>query len=106
VVADSHFFTEIIEVEGQADLKTDGRSFMAFIFLEGTAEISWDKGSLEVQAGHSVLIPANLGNFSIKGPITALKAYVGDREEDIIKPLLTAGYEKDQIMNSIGGIEL
>ncbi|MCX7773357.1 MAG: cupin domain-containing protein, partial [Clostridia bacterium] len=106
LVADSHFCAELIEVSENGQLFADGRSFVAYTFLEGSAELTWDTGSMKVREGQSILIPASLGTYAFKGQIKALKAYIGDIKKDILSPLETAGYTKEQMMESIGGLGL
>ena len=103
IIADPHFCAEIIEVTQEASLLADGQTFMAYTFLSGSAVIEWATGSINVRAGESVLIPANLGHYKLKGNAKALRAYIGDVEKDIIQPLSSKGYTRDQMLSSIGG---
>ncbi len=106
IIADPHFCAEVIDVKTEASLIADGRSFMAYTFLSGSAVLQWDSGSMDVKAGQSLLIPASLGHYTIKGSAKALRAYIGDLERDIILPLSKKGYTKDQMFSSIGGLSL
>lgn len=106
IIADPHFCAEIIEVKESAQLNSDKRTFTAYTFLEGEALLSWNDGNMKVKQGTSVLIPANLGNYKLTGNIKAIRAYIGDIEKDIIEPLLSAGYSKEQMLSSIGGLDV
>ena len=105
IVADPHFCAEIIKVKESAQLISDERSFMAYTFLDGEAMLTWNNGDMKVKKGSSVLIPANLGNYSFIGNIKAIRAYIGDIDKDIIEPLLSAGHSREQISGSIGGLD-
>jgi mannose-6-phosphate isomerase len=105
IIADPHFCTEIVEVKEKASLFADGRSFMAYIFFDGKSVLEWENGSIDISAGQSVLIPACLGKYSLKGKLKALRAYIGDIYTDIIKPLSENGYTQEQMLASIGGIK-
>ncbi|NLU53368.1 MAG: class I mannose-6-phosphate isomerase [Clostridiaceae bacterium] len=104
IIADAHFCVDIIDINGETSLSADGRSFIAYLFYEGEGALTWNKGSMPVKAGKSVLVPANIGSYTIQGRIKALRSYVGDINEDVFKPLLEAGYDKEQIINSVAGL--
>lgn len=104
IIADPHFCVDMIDIDGKTDLSADGRSFMAYLFYDGDGLLEWDNGSMPLRAGRSVLIPASLGAYTIKGKVKALRAYIGDINEDVMRPLLAAGYEKEQIVNSVAGL--
>ncbi len=106
IVADPHFCAELVEVEGKAQLTADGRSFMAYTFIKGSVEVSWKTGAKQLSAGQSVLIPASLGSYTLRGKAKALRAYVGDREEDILTPLRQAGYTLEDMTTHIGGLDI
>lgn len=105
VVADPHFCTEIITVKGEAELLSDDRSFQTLIITAGTAQIPHPAAPVTLARGESVLIPANMGLYSLKGDFSALRSYIGDREADIIKPLLEAGYSKEEILKHVAGLD-
>jgi len=106
IVADPHFCAEIIEVKETAQLNSDERTFTAYTFMEGEAELSWENGKMKVKEGTSVLVPANLGKYSFTGSIKAVRAYIGDIDKDVTEPLLRAGYSRKQISGSIGGLNI
>jgi mannose-6-phosphate isomerase len=105
MIADPHFCAELVELDESAELLADGRSFMAYTFLSGQAEISWKVGKKTLSAGQSVLIPASLGEYSLMGRAKALRAYIGDIQKDIIAPLEQAGYSLEEMAAHIGGFE-
>lgn len=94
VIADPHFCVEIVDIKDSAVFTADNRTFMTYTFLDGEAQLIWSSGKLDVKAGTSVLIPANLGSYSFKGNIKALKAYVGDIDRDVITPSYLQGFRR------------
>lgn len=105
IVADPHFCAELVEWDGEAQLSADGRTFIAYTILSGSTEISWEMGTKNISTGQSVLIPASLGSYTFKGRAKALRAYIGERESDIINPLTQAGYSLEEMSAHIGGFE-
>lgn len=105
IIADPHFFVDIIQISGEAGFDTNKASFHALLFTEGSGVIEYPGGTLPIKAGESVLIPAALTRYLIKGDITGLKAYIGDLESDLIKPLEAAGHARESISSSIAGLD-
>lgn len=104
VVANQYFCTEIYSIKGSVQENADGRKFSIYIFIEGSGAIFWDAERLPVRAGESVLIPADMGEFSLQGDFTALKAYVPDLKADVIQPLIDAGKTLDEICTEVSGL--
>ncbi len=105
VVANRYFCTEIYTVKGSVRENADGRKFCTYIFTDGSGAILWDGGQLPIRAGESVLIPAAMGEYSLQGDFTALKAYVPDLKADVIQPLINAGRTLDEIHSEVSGLE-
>jgi mannose-6-phosphate isomerase len=105
IIADPHFCTELLEIDGKASLHADGRSFQTLMITEGSGELVFGKESLPLTRGESVLIPANTGQYTIKGCLTALRSYVGDVQKDIIQPLLDAGWSREEIDAEVAGLD-
>jgi mannose-6-phosphate isomerase len=75
------FFYDCFEVEkykgeGRINEIADGRAFSTYTVTEGSCIVIYKKGSLPLSKGESVLIPANLGEFSVEGSFEALKVHV------------------------------
>lgn len=104
VIADPHFCVEVVDVKSSATFTADDRTFIAYTFLEGEGRLIWSGGKMDVKAATSVLIPANLGEYKLEGDIKALKAYIGDINRDVIAPLLSAGYSREDMAKAIGGL--
>lgn len=103
-VANECFSVELYDINGMIEEKANGDKFYIYIFLEGNAEIYYDKGKIKVFKGDSILIPANLGKYVFSGKFKALKTYIPDIYQDIIKPLKKAGYSEYEIYKNLGGL--
>jgi len=102
-VACEHFAMEKLEINGSMDENTDGNKFFTLTAVEGMGEICYSGGSQFFSAGDSILIPAALGSYSIVGNCTVLKAYVPDRQRDIINYLVSKGFTREK-MSAIAGL--
>ena len=96
-LANKYFSLEIYWVAGEIEEHTDGSKFYIYLFLEGKAMVNYLNGRIPVKAGESILIPASMGKFTMKGDFKALKMYVPDIQLDIIAPLMEAGHSLDEI---------
>ena len=101
MIANPYFAIEIYDVNGTVSENADGSKFYIYIFTGGAGEILYAGDSLAVKRGESVLIPASLGNYTLKGNFTALKAYVPDLAKDVVAPLKTAGYTEEEIYEKV-----
>lgn len=104
-IANKYFSVEVYDVDGSIEEKADGRKFHIYVFAEGEAEINYSGGKVQAARGESILIPAALGEYSIKGSFKALKTYVPDLEVDIINPLTDAGYSREEIFEKVSGLK-
>lgn len=104
LIADPHFCIQRLTIEAEARFMPDGRSFHALIILSGSGKIFWREGMLPVRAGEAMLIPAKLSWYGIRGHVSLLRAFVGDPDEDMIKPLMRSGYSLEEIQNKVAGI--
>lgn len=104
LVADPHFCIQRVTIEKEAGFTADGRSFHALVAISGLGELEWDGGSLPVKAGESVLVPASLGDYRIRGRITMLKSFIGDLCRDIICPLEEQGFSPQEIKSKVAGL--
>ncbi len=105
VIANRYFCTEIYQIAGSVQEIADGSKFCIYTFTSGQGSISWNGGELPVCAGESVLIPAEMGGYTLSGTFTALKAYIPNLNTDILMPLQDAGYSREQIFLEIGGLQ-
>lgn len=105
LVANPYFAVELDTIQGTMEELADGSKFYVYFLTEGSGEILYSNGSVPVTRGESVLIPASLGAYTLKGDLKALKAYVPDLTKDIIAPLKQAGYSEDEIYDKVSGIQ-
>ncbi|MDD4496284.1 MAG: mannose-6-phosphate isomerase, class I [Eubacteriales bacterium] len=111
-VANKFFAIELFESNEVLEDDTNLERFHILMFFSGSGELEYESGilecgngSLEVKAGESILVPASLGKYKIKGKLSGLKAYVPDIKKCILRPLLKEGYTFQDIRVSIGGME-
>lgn len=86
-----YFAIEKYEIKESAKEESDKDRFYLFTCVEGNGEIIWDNGSLKIKMGDSILIPAYLGKYELRGEFTLLKSFVPDIEEEkkkILAPVL------------------
>jgi mannose-6-phosphate isomerase len=102
-VACKHFAMEKLEINSEMEEDTDGDKFFTLTITEGKGEIRYNGGVQPFSAGDSILIPAVLGKYFISGNCTVAKAYVPDRQKDIIDYLKVKGFTLDQ-MRLIAGL--
>jgi mannose-6-phosphate isomerase len=87
-----YFAVEKLIVDGAMELQLDGKRFQTLTCLDGSCRIEYEGGSADLLSGNSCLIPASLPNITLRGNCTVLRAYVPDKENNIIQPLLQRGY--------------
>lgn len=104
--ANEHFCTEIYSVDGQVREIADGSKFYIYMFISGEGTIIWGNKELPVKSGESVLMPAVLGEYALKGRFRALKVYKPDLQADIIRPLRAAGIADDVMISEIAGLKI
>lgn len=103
-IANKYFSVEEYDINGTVYESADGSKFHIYVFVDGTAVISYDGGKIEAGRGETLLIPAALGRYTLEGKCKVIKTYVPDIEIDIIKPLLQSGYSREDILKNIAGL--
>jgi mannose-6-phosphate isomerase len=71
-----YFTTNFLPLEGTADVSKDGSSFTVYICTEGEYSIDAEGESYTFKKGDTVLIPAALKAYSLKGTATLLEIYI------------------------------
>ncbi len=61
-----YFCMQQMELDAETEVETDGGSFTALFFAEGTCSLQWAGGCEQCHAGDSVLIPASLRNYELR----------------------------------------
>jgi len=78
-----YFAVKEVKLNGKKTFVADEKSYHALIVTEGTAELLSDGYNEKLQAGQTVFIPANMGEYTLSGKATILqttnqpKYYVG-----------------------------
>ena len=67
LVSCEYFNTYSIELSGANHLKADNESFHTFTVLEGNLVLTHQGEKLPMDAGQSVFLPANMGEYTIEG---------------------------------------
>jgi mannose-6-phosphate isomerase len=75
------FSLELYNVKTSVVEESDKERFYIFTCVEGNGHMKFDGGCETIQAGDSILIPAYLGKYEIKGQLKLLKSYVPDLEK-------------------------
>lgn len=72
------FSLELYDIENSVEEESDVERFFIFTCVEGNGEVLYKHGKEEIKIGDSILIPATLGNYILKGNMKLLKCYVPD----------------------------
>ena len=67
LVSCEYFNTYSIELSGTNHLKADTESFHTFTVLEGNLVLTHQGEKIPMEAGQSVFLPANMGDYTIEG---------------------------------------
>lgn len=102
LVANKYFSVELLDTDTEIDEGTDGSKFHILSFIEGDGEILFTDGCIKVRGFESLLIPAAMGSYKIRGKVKLLKTYVPDLKKEIIEPLTKQGYKEQEILASLG----
>ncbi len=70
------FSLELYDISEGATESSDEERFYIFSCVEGNGKIEYDNGYEVINKGDSILIPASLGQYSLKGKMKLLKSYV------------------------------
>ena len=101
-VACKYFAFDELNIKSSVKINTNNRMHILFV-SKGEGEIKYNGGTESINAGQSLVIPADLGEYAIIGECTVLKSFVPDIEKDIILPLKEKGLSDDEI-NKIQGL--
>lgn len=64
----SEFFNiDEVTLDGKIEKETDGKTFCVLMNLTGPAKITYSDGTVELNKGDTVLIPASLGKYAVEG---------------------------------------
>lgn len=86
-----HFVLELYEILESFKEESDKERFYIFTAVDGEGEIYYSEGKEVIHKGDSLLIPAALGEYEVRGNVKLLKSYVPDVEKcksEILSKLL------------------
>lgn len=92
-----YFAFEKLEIAHEMVQNTNGNRMHILFVAQGSGKVSYQGGSVPFQPGQSMLIPAELGQYTIEGRSVVLKSYVPNAMEDIILPLRKKGVTDEQL---------
>ncbi len=101
-IASRYFAIEKLEIIESVNEYADGSKFFCLSAVEGSGTIVYDGGTVPFRGGQSILIPADMGHYTIEGDCTIIKAYIPEVEKDIVGPLLDRGYSRDDLSVIVG----
>ncbi|MCI1996382.1 type I phosphomannose isomerase catalytic subunit [Clostridium luticellarii] len=84
------FSLELYDIRDKASETSDEERFYIFTCVDGQGQIMYDNGAESIFKGDSFLIPAFLGEYTLKGNMKLLKSYVPDCskvENNILKEI-------------------
>jgi mannose-6-phosphate isomerase len=62
-----YFTSNILPITAKVERDfTESDSFVIYMCIEGEYKISWEEGDMEVVKGETILVPALIGNFTLK----------------------------------------
>jgi mannose-6-phosphate isomerase len=70
-----HFRVDWAQITGEIRERSGGDRFYIYTVLSGAGSLIWAGEQIGIKQGDSLLIPATLGEYRLKGPITVLKSY-------------------------------
>lgn len=72
-IASSRYFTvRRVTVDGPAELKFDSGSFTVMMCVKGSARLSYPAGTMNLNEGHTVLLPAVMSEINVNGAAVML----------------------------------
>lgn len=71
-----YFTVEKVEVSGEVVDTSNVERFYIYTCVDGEGSLAFNGGEVKINLGDSVMIPATLGEYTLKGNMTILKSYV------------------------------
>ncbi|SCY40964.1 type I phosphomannose isomerase catalytic subunit [Flavobacterium caeni] len=71
-----YFTTNYLPLDGQATVQKDGASFTVYMCVEGGFEIETNGENYRYKTGDTVLVPASVKTFTLKGQASLLEIYI------------------------------
>lgn len=103
--ANPYFAVEELTCEGQISWTEPVRRFVLYFLLEGNLELMWSAGQLPVDRGATILVPAAVNEYTFGGKGKLLRFYVPDLKQDVLSPLQAEGFNREEILSAIAGLD-
>ncbi|NGY37881.1 class I mannose-6-phosphate isomerase [Flavobacterium sp. XN-5] len=71
-----YFTTNFVPLDGEITLNKNGESFTVYMCIEGDFEIEYHNSTFNYKKGDTVLIPAAMKNYLLKGKASILEVYI------------------------------
>lgn len=79
-ISNKYFNVDLYHIDGGITEVTDGSKFYIYMIVEGEGQLKYRDSFINIKLGDSIFIPASIGDYSMKGNLKTIKAYVaGDR---------------------------
>jgi mannose-6-phosphate isomerase len=107
MVANRYFALEILAIDGDMDEVTHGERFHLLTCLDGDFFLEYAIGSggyIALSPGHSILVPACIDRYLLRGTGKLMKCYVPDIRRNIIEPLSSHGHSYSEITTMVAGL--
>jgi len=76
IVNCQYFTTNFIPLDGEMRFDNDKESFSVYMCVEGSFELLYEEEKYEYRTGDTILIPAEITEFEIKGKASILEIYI------------------------------
>lgn len=71
-----YFTTNFVPLDGEITLNKNGESFTVYMCIEGNFEIEYNNSTFNYKKGDTVLIPAAMKKYLLKGKASILEVYI------------------------------
>ena len=102
LAASNEFIVESIELKNSFKAQLSGERFEIFQVIKGETSLVYQQGELKLKAGETILLPAQLGEYQLKGEAKLLRSYIQNLV-DFKAELKARGCSKEDI-SKIAGI--
>jgi mannose-6-phosphate isomerase len=101
LVSCPYFTVETLDIDDTYKGKTRGERFYILMGLKGKSKLIYGEGELDLKAGETVLIPANLGKYQLQGDAKVIQTYI-KAPAKVKQELTEQDYSKEEIEQIAG----
>lgn len=95
-VACPYFITEILDISKKYKGNTKFKRFYIYMAIEGEAKLKYSNDEINIYAGETILLPADIGVYEIIGNCKLIKTYIRDIDKLKLE-LKNKGFSDKQI---------